>query len=202
MARDQGRGADRGAASAHEGEKDASSGRVVREVNVLEDEGLRRQMTLGSLAVGAVGCAVSLAWALAPGPSHEGVGPAWLLALTLVSLAALPVHELVHAAAFRLAGGPGTRVRFGREPGMLTTSALGTVLPRARFTAVLLAPMVLLSCAFLVVCATLSLPLLGWWLFVLHLAGCTGDLAMAWAIARTRGATRVEDCEFGIRLLA
>jgi hypothetical protein len=184
------------------GEGEPAPGRVVREVNVLEDEGLRRQMTRGSLAVVAVGCAVSAAWALAPGLSSERVGPAWLLALALVSLAALPVHELVHAAAFRLVGGPRTRVRFGHEPGMLTTSAVGTVLSRGRFCAVLLAPAVLLSCAFLAVCATLSLPLLGWWLLVLHLAGCTGDLGMAWAIARTREATRVEDCEFGIRLLA
>lgn len=177
--------------------------RVIRNVDVLNDEYMRRSMATGSYVILSVGLVVWVIWRfLLDAPREHGGGIAWFVALVVVSIVALPVHELVHAAAFKIMGGPGTKVSFDVAPGMLTTSAEGTILSRGRFCAVLLAPAVLLSCVFLIVCGVLGLPMLGWWLFVIHLSGCTGDLSMAWVIVRTPEASRVEDCDFGIRLLA
>ena len=59
---------------------------------------------------------------------RDELGPLAWIALLLVSLGlALPVHELIHAAAFRLLGGPSVRVRFGYAKGMLWASAAGVI---------------------------------------------------------------------------
>lgn len=133
---------------------------------------------------------------------RDELGPLAWIALLLVSLGlALPVHELIHAAAFRLLGGPSVRVRFGYAKGMLWASAAGVILSRRRFVVVLLAPVTVLSLTFLACGVTLGCPLLGWLCFAVHLSGCSGDLAMVCAICSRGDCTHVRDSDCGIDLL-
>ena len=61
--------------------------------------------------------------------------------------------------------------------------------------------LILLVGVLVLVPALLGMPLLGWFAAVLHLAGCTGDMAYVRVIAREPMATHVEDTERGISLL-
>ena len=154
----------------------------------------------GSLVVAAAGLVLDVLLAVAA--PVEAVGIPWLAAVVLVSAVALPVHELVHGAAFKLLGGRDLRLRFGyMPPGMLYTCADGAVLPRRSFVAVLLAPAALLSAAFLAGGALLDVPLAGVTCLWLHLSGCTGDLVMARRIVAA-GAPYVRDTAQGYDLVA
>lgn len=172
--------------------------RRLADIELLDDHVMQQQMVWASMGilVGGVLVGVILAFAL----PHEKVDVLWFCALVAGSIGALPVHELVHAAAFELLTGFRARVRFGFTDGMLYTSAAGTMMQRQRFCVVLLAPTVLITAALLVVSWVLGCPLLGWFLAVIHLAGCTGDLAYVRIITREPMATHVEDTERGIAL--
>ena len=182
----------------------------IRDIDFLGDESLQRRLVRLSLAIlgatAALGVALYLAGVFdfpAEARRFAGVGGwvMWLAVTAIIYFAVLPVHELVHAALFRLFGGAGTRVRFGFQPGMLFAGSPGLVLARGRFCVVLAGPAVVLSVALLAAPAALGLPLLGYVVFALHLSGCVGDLlAIAYALSEPRCA-RVEDTEFGVRLL-
>ena len=172
--------------------------RRLADIELLEDQTLQQQMVWASMGILVFGILVGVVAALAL--PHEAVGLLWFVALVLISIVALPVHELVHAGAFMLLTGFSARIRFGFTDWMLYTSAAGTMLRRRRFCAVLLAPAVLVSIALLVVPWSQGFPLLGWFLAVIHLAGCTGDLAYVRIIQREPKATHVEDTERGIAL--
>ena len=158
---------------------------TICDIDFMGDERLRGLMTLLSFGVLVLGVVVALALVLAA--SVEAVDLGWMIALTLVSVIALAVHELVHAAAFKLLGGPSVRVTFGAQNGLIYTSAAGSVLTRPRFVCV--------------ACLAVGVPLLGWCLFALHLSGCAGDLIMAARIATERGCTHVRDTDYGCELL-
>lgn len=173
--------------------------RVIEDIDVMGDVRLQRLLSWLGLGILAGGLAVGLiAWGAG---ATEAPSLAGIVAYLALSAVALPVHELVHAGAFRLLGGRDVRIRFGYREGMLYTGTDGAVLSRGRFACVLLAPTVVLSCAFVALGATLGLPLLAWTCLFTHLAGCVGDLAMAWEVAHTRGCTHVRDTSSGIQLL-
>lgn len=175
--------------------------RVLRSLDVLGDEALASEIARWSFAVLAVTASVAVAGA-ARGVWTDGLAWGWWLATyACVSALALPVHELVHALFFRLAGGPGTRVRLGVTRLMLYASCPGLVLSRGAFVWVVLAPAVLLSAAMGAACQVLGLPLLGLVLVGTHLAGCTGDALMAWAAVVEPGCAHVRDTERGVDLL-
>lgn len=92
------------------------------------------------------------------------------------------------------------RISFGFTNWMLFTSAAGTALPRHRFCAVLLAPAVLVTAVLGAGAAMLGCPLLGWFLSVIHLAGCTGDMRYVRIIASEPLADVVVDTDSGITL--
>lgn len=183
------------------------------ELDFLGDEGLQRRLVRWSFAL--LGAGVALGAGLWLGGAFDvagemgalrvgGMPPAlvWLALLVLVSVGVLPVHELVHGALFRLFGGPDTRVTFGAQAGMLYAGCPGLVLPRGRFCVVLAGPAVLLSSALIVVCAAFGFPALGYVAFVLHLAGCSGDLLALYRVLGDARCTHCEDTERGVRLLA
>lgn len=168
-------------------------------VDFLSDEPWLASVARASLAVAAAGAVADVVWALLFPTEPLGVG--WLLAVAAATLAALPVHELVHGAAFKLAGGKDVSVRFGyASPGMLYTCADGAVLPRRAFVGVLLAPAVVLSAVFVVAGACLSMPLAGFTCLWLHLSGCTGDFAMGRRIAKSKS-PYVRDTKEGFDLV-
>lgn len=172
--------------------------RLLLSIDLLDDERLQGDMVAGSLWIVLVGTLLGVfGAALLP---HEPIGLAWFLLLGIVSVAALPIHELAHAAFFVLCSGFKAHIRFGFSSWMLYTAAPGCMLPRKHFCVVLLAPAVLVTGALGYGAIALGWPLLGWFLSVVHLAGCAGDIAYARAIASEPAAAFVEDTERGIAL--
>lgn len=172
--------------------------RRVLDVDILQDGETRDRVVFASLALLVVGVAGALVLALAGGFAPSGW--VWWVALAAGYLASLPVHELVHAAFFKLLGPRGTKVRFGCQAGMLYAGCPGTRLARGRFAAVLLAPFVLLNLAYLAVGLATGDALLAWALFALHASGCTGDLYFAYLVLRHPEADLCEDTDRGFAL--
>ena len=173
--------------------------RKIADIDILADEALRGRMVAWSLAclvVGAAACALMFAAGAA-----EAFGLWWAILLVAGSLAALPVHELVHAAAFKLLV-PGARVTFGVKDAFLYTSANGAVARRAAEVCVLLAPSVLVTAALSALALAAGCPALALVLAATHLSGCAGDLLMVAEIAREPACTHVADAEFGVVLLS
>lgn len=169
--------------------------REIADIDVLADEVLRQKMVVLSLGLLAAGLAVSAL--VLVGEKGAELGLSWFAG----SLAALPVHELVHAAAFKLLV-PGVRVGFGFKDAFLYTTVNGAVVPRAAELAALLAPAVVVTAALVAAALAYSCPALAVMLATTHLSGCVGDLLMAHAILREPACTNVRDTEFGITLLA
>ena len=180
--------------------------RVIGTVNVLEDAGVQRAMVSASWAIMGAGAAIAIVlWLVSlafGGHVLEPVGPGWVLGLVVASVVSLPVHELVHAAAFVILGSSDVHVSFGIKDFMLYTSANGAVLPRGRFMAALLAPSVVVTALFVLAGCVWHAPLFALLGAAFHLAGCTGDLDMVRIIALTPAATFVRDSPAGIDLLS
>ncbi len=167
------------------------------DIDVFHDEALRKQMVTWSVVIFAAGLALAVLTLLVDARARFGVFDfLWLVGL---SAAALPVHELIHAAAYKLLV-PGVRVSFGYKDGFLYTDAHGALLRRSAAQVVLLAPAVVLTCAFLVAGSALGQPVLAVLLAAVHLSGCVGDILMAARIARHANVTHVRDTDFGIEL--
>ncbi len=176
--------------------------RVVAKVDVLGDEGQQRGIARLSLALLGACLAAAVALAALVPAARPRVVWAFVLALVLGYLVSLPVHELVHGAAFKLLGGAGTHVVFGAAQGMLYASCPGVRFGRRSFYAILLAPFVVLSSAYLAIGLAAGAPLLAWCLFGLHASGCAGDFWLARAIVANPRADLCEDTKTGILLLA
>lgn len=168
--------------------------REIADIDVLGDAALQQRIARLSLVVAAA--TVLLAVLLCVGLGGEGIDVWWWVALAAGSLLALPAHELVHAAAFKLLC-PGCRVGFGFQDAFLYTRTDGAVAGRGRMVVVLAAPAVLVSAALAAARPVLALLLVG-----IHLSGCAGDLLMAAAVLREPRCTHVRDTDSGITLLS
>ena len=173
--------------------------REVADIDVLGDAVLQRRITRLSLAV--LGGTALLAALLALVLGGERLDVWWWAALALGSLVALPVHELVHGAAFKLLC-PGCRVSFGFQDAFLYTRTDDAVLPRGRMVAALLAPAVLVTAVLAAASVAAGRPVLAVLLAGIHLAGCAGDVLMAAACLREPFCTHVRDTETGVTLLS
>lgn len=188
-------------------------------IRVFEDAAFQRAMARSSAAVMLAGTAAALAAGaalalMAPGAADLWIADAargrfdggslaaWLLALGALSIAALPVHELVHGVCFKLLAPAGARIAFGADwkRGMLFACADGVVFTRRAYLTALAAPAVVLTAAFLVAGTCLRYPVLGIALAFVHLAGCTGDLLYVARIVRDKRVTHCEDTSWGVRL--
>lgn len=168
------------------------------DIDILGNAGLQRRVMRLSLAVAAATIvAAALVAALGAG---ERVGVWWWVALAAGCVLPLPVHELVHAAAFKLLC-PGCRVSFGFQDAFLYTRTDGAVATRGRFVAVLLAPAALVTAALALVALAAGCPVLAVLTSGAHLAGCAGDVLMAAAALAEPRCTHVRDTETGIALL-
>lgn len=170
----------------------------IASLDILTDKDLQQRVLRLSLVIaGATAAATALVFALGAG---EGVDAWWWGALALGALVPLPVHELVHGAAFRLLC-PGRRVSFGFQDGFLYTKTDGATARRGRMVAVLLAPAVLVTAGIVAIFLAAGRPALAVLLAGLHLAGCAGDLTMAVAALSEPRCTHVRDTETGVDLL-
>lgn len=184
--------------------------RTLGDIDFFGDDALRQRLVRASawLLIGGAALAVALSVVAGTGvieemralPGDWGAAM-WPLAMAALSVVALPVHELVHALFMRVLGGPGTRVSFGYQAGMLYAGCPGLVLSKPRFVVVLLAPAVLVTAALLGLGLALGYPFMTLWAAVLHLSGCSGDILAAGAILRERACTHCRDTERGVELL-
>lgn len=185
--------------------------RTLGDIDFFGDDALRQRLVRVSawLLIGGAALAVALSVVAGTGvieemralPGDWGAAM-WPLAMAALSVVALPVHELVHALFMRVLGGPGTRVSFGYQAGMLYAGCPGLVLSKPRFVVVLLAPAVLVTAALLGLGLVLGYPFMTLWAAVLHLSGCSGDILAAGAILRERSCTHCRDTERGVELLS
>lgn len=184
--------------------------RTLGDIDFFGDAALRQRLVRVSvwLLLGGAALAVTLSVVAGTGVIEEMLAlpgdwgaVMWPLAMAALSVVAFPVHELVHALFMRVLGGPGTRVSFGYQAGMLYAECPGLVLSKPRFVAVLLAPTVLVTAALLGLGLVLGYPFMTIWAAVLHLSGCSGDILAAGAILRERTCTHCRDTERGVELL-
>lgn len=189
---------------------EGSSMRTLGDIDFFGDDTLRQRLVHASVWLIIGGAALAMALSVVAGtgvieemralPGDWGAAM-WPLAMAALSVVALPVHELVHALFMRVLGGPGTRVSFGYQAGMLYAGCPGLVLSKPRFVVVLLAPAVLVTVALLGLGLALGYPFMTLWAAVLHLSGCSGDILAAGAILRERACTHCRDTERGVELL-
>lgn len=189
---------------------EGSPTRTLGDIDFFGDDALCQRLVRASawLLIGGAALAVALSVVAGTGvieemralPGDWGAAM-WPLAMAALSVVALPVHELVHALFMRVLGGPGTRVSFGYQAGMLYAGCPGLVLSKPRFVAVLLAPTVLVTAALLGLGLVLGYPFMTLWAAVLHLSGCSGDILAAGEILRERACTHCRDTERGVELL-
>ena len=173
--------------------------RTIADIDILGDETLQARVAWLSLAIVVV--TVLAAGSLGFAMGGERVDVWWWVALAAGSFVALPVHELVHAAAFKLLS-RGCKVSFGFQNAFLYTKTDGVVLRRARMVCVLLAPSLLVTAVLAALAFAAGLPVLAVLLAGLHLSGCAGDILMAAACLRDPACTHVRDTETGITLLS
>ena len=173
--------------------------REIADIDVLGDAALQQRIARLSLVMAAA--TVLLAVLLCVGLGGEGIDVWWWVALAAGSLLALPAHELVHAAAFKLLC-PGCRVGFGFQDAFLYTRTDGAVAGRGRMVVVLAAPAVLVSAALAAAALAAARPVLALLLVGIHLSGCAGDLLMAATVLREPRCTHVRDTDSGITLLS
>lgn len=92
----------------------------------------------------------------------------------------LPIHELIHAAAYKIVGAP--RVGFGADLKKLVFYATADqfMVDRKKFLFVALAPFVLISTALIIALFFFSYPsnLIILSALILHTGGCFGDFAL------------------------
>ena len=189
---------------------EGSPTRTLGDIDFFGDDALCQRLARASawLLIGGAVLAVALSVVAGTGvieemralPGDWGAAM-WPLAMAALSVVALPVHELVHALFMRVLGGPGTRVSFGYQAGMLYAGCPGLVLSKSRFVVILLAPTVLVTAALLGLGLVLGYPFMTLWAAVLHLSGCSGDILAAGAILRERACTHCRDTERGVELL-
>lgn len=173
--------------------------RTIADIDILGDETLQARVAWLSLAIVVV--TVLAAGSLGFAMGGERVGVWWWVALAAGSFVALPVHELVHAAAFKLLS-RGCKVSFGFQNAFLYTKTDGAMLRRARMLCVLLAPSLLVTAVLAALAFAAGLPVLAVLLAGLHLSGCAGDILMVAACLREPACTHVRDTETGITLLS
>lgn len=173
--------------------------RSLESLDILNDSDLQRRVARLSVVVAVI--ALALAVLIAVLGAGERVDVWWWVSLAVGCVLPLPIHELVHGAAFKLLC-PGCRVSFGFKDAFLYTNAHGATATRGRMVAVLLAPAAIVTVALLVACLSVARPMLAVLLAGVHLAGCSGDVLMAVAALREPRCTHVRDTDVGIDLLS
>jgi hypothetical protein len=115
----------------------------------------------------------------------------------VVALALLPLHELIHAAAYRLQGAQQTSFDMNFKKFYFMALADKFVANRREFTIVALAPFVVISCLLLVAILLVPAP----WTFTLlgallaHAAMCSGDFGLLnyFAVHRDKDVVTFDD---------
>lgn len=138
------------------------------------------------------------------GVSLEGAGLIVGLLMTIVLTFALMVgHEGIHGLVVtRFGASPSYgAMMMGKAVPVLYCTAPGKVFTRSQFTAIALAPALVIT---IVSALIIGFVPRGGWLVVpaaMHLGGCVGDFGMTAIVTRQAPGTMVEDLKTGMRFL-
>lgn len=185
----------------------------ISNIHAFEDEDfLHACFVWGMVVVGVFAVCLVPVFMLLGGPADLDAADAggwmavvgWIVGLAAVSAASFAVHELVHAAFFKLFAPAGARVTFGAnlETCMIYACAEGVVYSRRRYMVICLAPTVVVTTTFALGLAFSGYPLLCYLAAGLHLSGCVGDWYYVRTILRDRRIVACEDTSFGVRFFA
>lgn len=183
--------------------------KTIREIDFFHDESLRSDLVKASLGIIVVpafvlGLFMGFYCVGLIGPFREfssiGIG-LWLVLLIVVSLAALPVHELTHAMWLKIFH-PKSHIIFGFQDAMFYAGCPGEIFTRSQMIWILSAPALELSVLFFILAFITGAPILCLALAVMHLSGCSGDILAAKAILGEPFCTHCEDTDSGLRLLS
>lgn len=130
------------------------------------------------LALTLIAAIVASVVAIGANGWHTLAGP--LIAIAGL-IAVIPLHELLHAAAFRILGA--RRIRFGAKPKYLIFYAIARdfVADYREMRFILYLPAIVISAALLAIGLTAG-PLIrvsAWWLLFFHMSACAGDFGLA-----------------------
>ncbi len=181
--------------------------RKLEEAELLEPAQLRplAKLSLLMLVIGGAffGILNIAAYARQPHATGGGLGGWGLLlwfAINIVGyILILPIHELVHAAAFALWGG---KPYFGMKlPYALFCGAKQQLFRRNQYLVVGLAPLLVITLAGIIF-TLVSPALASYTIFatVGNVAGAAGDVFVAWRLLRLPESVLVEDTEAGYRV--
>lgn len=125
-----------------------------------------------------------------------------VIGTTLITLATLALHELLHGLGMLMAG---ARPRFGAgvmSPGLpyLYTTSEGHRFDRLHYVVIAALPNVAINLALVALMVWGPEP--AWWVipFAVHLSGGVGDMWLCWASMAERPGTLIEDQRGGIRV--
>lgn len=185
-------------------------------IHTFEDKAFLRWIARVAAAVLVSGVVVGVVWygvasLVLPGRTpfevlglwyREGLGglAVWTASLLGVNLAALPLHEVVHAVFFKLFAPAGSSVRFGAnwKAGMIYACAEGIVYTRRQYMVIAAAPSIAVTVAIAAVAVALGWPLWGLIGVTVHLSGCTGDWGYLRAIHADAAISHCEDTAWGV----
>ena len=196
-------------------------------IHVFEDEEFLSAVSRGSLVIFVAGTVLGIAWFALLRPALPGLAPVdiaglfdavtspgkdgvdvlgVLLPLAIwfaVTVASFALHEVVHAIPMKLFAPAGSRVTFGmnRETWMLYACADGIVYPRRAYQLIIALPTVVVTLALLLGGEVAGYSFAGYILAIVHLSGCTADLAYLAHIARDRAISACEDTTWGVRFI-
>ena len=181
--------------------------RKLEEAELLEPAQLRplAKLSLLMLVIGGLffGILNIAAYARQPHATGGGIGGWGLLlwfAINIVGyILILPIHELIHGAAFALWGG---KPYFGMKlPYALYCGAKQQLFRRNQYLVVGLAPLVVITLAGIIL-TLLSPGLASYTIFatVGNVAGAAGDVLVAWRLLRLPESVLVEDTQAGYRV--
>jgi putative zincin peptidase len=181
--------------------------RKLEEAELLEPARLRPlvKLSLLMLVIGGAffGILNIAAYARQPHATGGGLGGWGLLLWFAINIVGyvliLPIHELVHAAAFALWGG---KPYFGTKlPYALYCGAKQQLFRRNQYLVVGLAPLLVITLAGIIF-TLVSPALASYTIFatVGNVAGAAGDVFVAWRLLRLPESVLVEDTEAGYRV--
>jgi hypothetical protein len=177
----------------------------VRHLVLTEDRRLL-WLNLLSLIPLAAALGVMALWTVIIAPIRGGIAVStvelpWWLAVVIVLVVVLPLHELLHGIAITLTGHP---ARYGMKlnKGVLYATSEGALFRRDEYLFVALAPLVGIT----LLCLLLSL-VAPEWLYqmlvmavVLNAGGAIGDLWSVWVLLRWPRRVLVRDEQDGFRI--
>ncbi len=173
---------------------------VVEKFDLLHDRHILERLSRASqfLLVTSVLAAILICAITHTALIQGWIGFIWFAVVMCVSLTA---HEGIHALGFLIASQGHAHISFGITWAFLYTKTDDAILPKGAFSAVLMAPTIVLAIALPTLGA--SFGFLGESLLVdaLHLTGCVGDWMMVEAIAKHNECTHVRDTSYGCCLL-